>query len=54
MRPLELNPPVELSSTEAKKIFKIHKAKLFVWLRNNRHQLFYPEIQEQLIQIYKD
>lgn len=54
MRPLKWNPPVELSATEAKIISQIRKAKLFVWLRNNRHKLFDPEIQEQLAQIYKD
>ena len=54
MRPLEWNPPVELSAREAKVISKIRKAKLFVWLRENRHQLFDQEIQEELAKIYKD
>ena len=54
MRPLEWNLPVELSAKEAKVISKIRKAKLFVWLRNNRHKLFDQEIQAQLAKIYKD
>jgi len=54
MRPLEWNPPIEISVTEAKIISKIRKAKLFIWLRQNRHKLFDQEIQEELAQIYKD
>ena len=54
MRPPQWNPPVELSPEEEKVIKKIRKAKLFVWLRENRHQLFDHKLQEELSIIYKD
>ena len=39
MRPLVWNPPVELSAKEEKVAKRIRKAKLFVFLRQIRHEL---------------
>ena len=54
MRPPTWNPAIELSEVEAKIISKIRKAKLFIWLRKNRHLLFEEKFQEELAKIYKD
>jgi hypothetical protein len=43
MRPLVWNPPVELSAKEEKVAKRIRKAKLFVFLRQIRHELFDTE-----------
>ncbi len=48
MRPQNWNPPLELSEAEAKIISKIRKAKLFIWLRKNRHLLFDEQFQKEL------
>jgi len=54
MRPPTWNPPLELSEVEEKILRKIRKAKLFIWLRKNRHLLFDEKFQEELAKIYKD
>lgn len=54
MRPPNWNPPMELSTTEHKVIKQIRKAKLFVFLREIRHQLFSDEFQEQLATLFKN
>ena len=54
MRPQNWAPPIELSEAEAKIMAKIRKAKLFIWLRKNRHHLFDEELQAELAQIYKN
>ena len=54
MRPQNWNPPIELSEAEAKIISKIRKAKLFIWLRKNRHLLFDEQFQKELAKVYKD
>ncbi|MGK7917424.1 MAG: IS1182 family transposase [Prochloraceae cyanobacterium] len=54
MRPQNWNPPLELSEAEAKIISKIRKAKLFIWLRKNRHLLFDEQFQKELAKVYKD
>ena len=48
MRPPNWKPLVELSSAEQKVVKRIRKAKLFVFLREIRHQLFNNEFQEEL------
>lgn len=54
MRPPNWNPAVELSKTEQKVVLGIRKAKLFVFLRENRHELFNDEFQEELATLFKD
>lgn len=54
MRPQNWAPPIELSEAEAKIMAKIRKAKLFIWLRKNRHLLFDEEFQQELAKIYKN
>lgn len=54
MRPSNWNPPVELSPTEKKVVKGIRKAKLFVFLREIRHQLFNASFQEELSNLFKD
>lgn len=54
MRPLPWNPPIELSSSEQQVAKKIRKAKLFLLLREIRHELFDAQFQEELATIFKD
>ena len=54
MRPPTWNPPLELSEVEAKILRKIRKAKLFIWLRENRHLVIDEKFQSELGKIYKD
>lgn len=54
MRPPYWQPPVELSSAEQSIIASIKRAKLFIFLRQNRHQLFDEPFQAELATIYKD
>ena len=54
MGPPTWNPPLELSEVEEKILRKIRKAKLFIWLRKNRHLLFDEKFQQELAKIYKD
>ncbi len=54
MRPQNWAPPIELSKAEAKIMAKIRQAKLFIWLRKNRHLLFDEELQAELAKIYKN
>ncbi|PPT04980.1 hypothetical protein CKA32_005595 [Geitlerinema sp. FC II] len=42
MRPALWCPPVELSAAETKVVKRIKRAKLFVFLRQIRHELFDP------------
>jgi hypothetical protein len=54
MRPLIWNPPIELSAKEEKVAKRIRKAKLFIFLRKIRHQLFDDEFQMELATVFKD
>ncbi len=54
MRPPNWKPPVELSPAEEKVVKRIRKAKLFVFLREIRHQLFNDEFQQELAAFFKD
>ena len=47
MRPGVWQPPVEPSRLEREVIKRIKRAKLFVWLREHRHELFDAEFQFQ-------
>jgi IS5 family transposase len=48
MRPRVWQPPVEVSAREAAVVKRIHRAKLFVFLREQRHELFSAAFQEEL------
>lgn len=54
MRPSVWTPPVELSPAEQVIIKRIKRAKLFIFLRLQRHQLFDPSFQQELAALYKD
>lgn len=54
MRPPDWHPPVELSADEQEIIARIKKAKLFIFLRHQRHNLFNDQLQSELAKIYKD
>jgi Transposase domain (DUF772) len=54
MRPPIWNPPIELSASEQKVAQGIRKAKMFLFLRQIRHELFEPEFQLELAKIFKD
>jgi hypothetical protein len=47
-------PPVECSRLEQEVIKRIKRAKLFVWLREHRHELFDEALQHQLAQAYQE
>ncbi len=52
MRPLTWHPSVEVSSLEQNIISRIKRAKLFVFLRYHRHELFDDAFQEELAGLY--
>jgi hypothetical protein len=54
MRPPHWHPPVDLSPAEQTIISRIKRAKLFIFLRHNRHELFNDEFQAELAKIFKD
>ncbi len=54
MRPSLWQPPIELSITEQGIIKRIRRAKLFVFLRQHRHELFDEAFQEELAALYQD
>jgi hypothetical protein len=54
MRPPLWHPPIELSLAEYAIIKRIRRAKLFVFLRQHRHELFADVFQQELLSLYKD
>ena len=54
MQPTRWQPPIEPSATEQAIIKRIRRAKLFVFLREQRHHLFNPAFQEELSGLYRD
>jgi hypothetical protein len=54
MRPRLWRPPIELSGLEQSIVKRIKKAKLFTFLRMERHELFNESFQEQLAKMYAD
>ena len=54
MRPPLWHPPIELSTEEQAIIKRIRRAKLFVFLRQHRHELFAAALQQDLLTLYKD
>ncbi len=53
MQPEIWKPPVELSKQEEQIVKKIRKAKLFVFLREQRHELFNEALQQELANLYR-
>jgi transposase len=54
MRPPAWQPSIPLSPTEAAVVRRIRRAKLFVFLREHRHDLFDDAFQTELAALYKD
>ncbi len=54
MRPPIWQPPVALSPQEARIVRRIRRARLFVWLREHRHELFDAAFQAELATLYKE
>jgi len=54
MRPQTWNPPIDLSPLEQKVNKRIKKAKLFSFLRENRHFIFNEEFQQEMSRMFKD
>jgi hypothetical protein len=54
MRPPTWNPPIELSEQEQKVAQRIRSAKMFLFLRKIRHQLFDEEFPSELAGLFKD
>jgi len=54
VRPGVWQPPVECSRLEREVIKRIKRAKLFVWLREHRHELFDADFQAELAEMYQD
>jgi hypothetical protein len=54
MRPDVWRPPVEPSPAEQAVIKAVRRAKLFVFLRQHRHELFDEEFQVELARAYAD
>jgi transposase len=53
MRPTAWWPPVSLSDAEAAIVRRVRRAKLFVFLRQIRHQLFDTAFQDELAALYR-
>ena len=54
MRPVVWRPPVEPSPAEQAVIKAVRRAKLFVFLREHRHELFDEQFQAELAEAYAD
>jgi transposase len=54
MRPPVWQPPIALSPAEYAIVSRIRRAKLFIFLRRLRHELFSPAFQEELATIFRD
>lgn len=53
MQPMMWTPPIELSQPEEQIVKRIRKAKLFVFLRQHRHELFDEAFQRELASLYR-
>lgn len=54
MRPVPWEPPIELSASEQVIVKRIRRAKLFIFLREHRHEVFNAAFQEELASLYQD
>ena len=53
MRPDPWEPPIELSISEQVIVKRIRRAKLFIFLREHRHEVFDRAFQEELASLYQ-
>src|SRR6266700_2124032 len=53
MQPFQWQPPVALSEQEEQIVQRIRRAKLFVFLRHHRHELFDGSFQQELVTLYR-
>lgn len=53
MRPELWQPPVELSAAEQAIVKRIRRAKLFIFLRRHRHELFAEAFQREMAATYE-
>jgi len=53
MQPSQWQPPIDLSPTEQAIMKRIKRAKLFVFLREHRHELFDAAFQQELATLYQ-
>lgn len=53
MQPVIWKPEVSLNPQEERIVNKVRKAKLFVFLRQHRHELFDDAFQEELANLYR-
>src|SRR6202165_2630818 len=53
MQPPSWQPPVALSAQEEQIVKRVRKAKLFVFLRQHRHELFNEAFQQELANLYR-
>ena len=53
MQPLRWQPPIAFSIQEEQIVRRIRKAKLFVFLRHHRHELFTESFQRELAALYR-
>src|SRR5260221_936276 len=53
MQPPSWQPPVALSEQEEQIVKRVRKAKLFVFLRQHRHELFNEAFQQELATLYR-
>lgn len=54
MRPGQWEPPIELSVSEQVIVKRIRRAKLFIFLREHRHEVFDAPFQRELASLYQD
>ncbi len=54
MQPSLWQPPVELSEQEEQIVKRIRKAKLFIFLRQHRHELLNEAFQQELARLYRE
>jgi transposase len=54
MRPSPWHPPVDLAPAEQSIVKRIRRAKLFVFLRRQRHVIFSDAFQDELAAVYED
>ncbi len=54
MRPVHWRSPIELSVSEQVIVKQVHRAKLFIFLREHRHEVFNAAFQEELVGQYQD
>jgi Transposase domain (DUF772) len=54
VRPGVWQPPVAPSRLEQEVMKRVKRARLFVWLREHRHELFDEDLQAELAEMYQD